>query len=863
MRLHFIEAPKDGKLRKQIGNANGIDTSYPQVKYLSSYEYEVEKSKDGLGKYRKLLQEQGLQGRALMKGLFPHELQCESRAGLIKNEGTTSLLILDIDGLDLDLNELSKGKTVKHMTKRDVENVAESVISMLPEELHNVSYVAVASSSFGISAKQVSIHIHMFLEDPIDVKELTVWLRSLNFSQADILPKLKLTKQKYKVKSVIDPCLAQQNRIVYICPAFFGPRVPNPFKNDTQRYVLVTKEKSVVDLRKLLKEMDENSELLAKVEKDTLNTLQKKYGVPTAIRKTTRIHSNGRDYHVVSDPFPTQLRYHSDTDRLVAYNRPGDTSGPYFVLKENPEIIWSLKPDDRPELFKNVDYEAYQNHVATYGSGFSKEETHGVVRKVRRHMFIDQMSDKYHVMTHDYENDVVLELVPKSKETAEQFMQFKGQIVPEPVPTWYIEFDPTRKESLFQSQDKTVVNQFIPSSYMLATDKHELDGLVTYGQASHLQFYCPTIYQIIYHMLGNADEEYEHFMNWFCAIFQKRMKTKTGWLTHGTQGTGKGLFFNKIVSKLIHSHHTRQVKLQQLVDDQFNGWMEYCLFIMVDEFNLANAGKNTSAAANDIKTMVTEPTFSMRKMQREQVARPQYMNFFLATNDVGALSMEDKRRFNVAPRQQIMLEDRFPEIHDEEKFDALIDSEMEEFAAFLRGFKVSVPKVRQILANKAKLDASEAGMNAADKFFKIIRYGDFESLSELLDITDAMLGQDTNRMVELMHIKRLLRIILSKVNTDMETYLLVDDLRRIYQFLAEKVISKNAFGQMLAKQEIPQVRKSEPLGVAKRMPSRPRCVPITWQMSDETTLRDLERNNQATETNNSDAPPADVIRDTM
>jgi len=859
MRLHFIEAPKDGKLRKQIGNANGIDMSYPQAYFLSSYEHNIEKSQDGLLTYKELLKDQGLQGRALMKGLFPHELSCESRAGLIKNEGTTNLLILDVDGLAIE----GIRKTEGHMTGRDVEAVAEQVVRMLPEELHSVSYVAVASSSFGISKTNISIHIHMFLEDAVDVKVLTSWLRALNFSQPLILERLRLTKQKYKIKSVIDPCLAQQNRIVYICPAFFGPKMPNPFADDTQRYVAVTKDKALLDLSPLLESMDEASEMLSQIERTTTVALQKKYGIQTKARKTKRIHSDGRDYHVVSDPFPTAMRYHSDTDRLVAYNRPGDTSGPYFVLKANPEIIWSLKPDDRPELFKQVDYEAYQAHLQRFGAGFNKEVSHGKVRKVRRHMFIDMMSDKYHVMTHDYENDIVLELVPKSRETAEQFMQYKGQVVPEPVPTWYIGFNPLNEKSLYEDDDKTVVNQFIPTSYMLAEDKHELDGAIGYGQASQLQYYCPTIYQIIYHMLGNADEEYEHFMNWFIAIFQKRMKTKTGWLTHGTQGTGKGLFFNKIVSKLIHGHHTRQVKLQQLVDDQFNGWMEYCLFIMVDEFNLANAGKNTTAAANDIKNWVTEPSFSMRKMQREQTSRPQYMNFFLATNDVGALSMEDKRRFNVAPRQQIMLDDRFPEIHDEERFDDLIDSEMDEFSAFLRGFKVSVPKVRTILRNKAKIDASEAGMNAAEKFFKVIKMGDFEALADILDVSKQSLGADISKMSELMNIQRLLRIVLHTVNTDTPTDILVDDLRRVYQFLAEKTISKNAFAQMLSKAEIPQIRRANPLGVEKRMPSRPRCIAINWFMKDEITLTDLIHHNPVNAEVERDVPPAGLIKDTM
>ena len=101
MKLHFIEAPKDGPLRKQIGMADGVDRSFPNAYYLSSYEYDVTVDAEGLRLYRDLLAEQASKGRALMKGLFPRELVSESRKGLIKNEGKTRLVVLDVDGIAL------------------------------------------------------------------------------------------------------------------------------------------------------------------------------------------------------------------------------------------------------------------------------------------------------------------------------------------------------------------------------------------------------------------------------------------------------------------------------------------------------------------------------------------------------------------------------------------------------------------------------------------------------------------------------------------------------------------------------------------------------------------------------------------
>ena len=187
---------------------------------------------------------------------------------------------------------------------------------------------------------------------------------------------------------------------------------------------------------------------------------------------------------------------------------------------------------------------------------------------------------------------------------------------------------------------------------------------------------------------------------------------------------------------------------------------------MIDEFNLENANKSVVSTANELKRWITEPTFSMRKMRAERVKRKQHMNFMLGSNDIGALSMEDRRRVNVAPRQSVMLDELFPDINDQAYFDPIVDGELDEFASFLRGFKVSAKQARTMLNNEAKVKASEAGLNAVDRFFKALSEGDFSVFAEILDVPERI-EDGMEKLSMLKRSKKLLRACLPHVNTGM------------------------------------------------------------------------------------------------
>lgn len=840
MKLQFISAtPKIGPLRKTLGLADGSSRSYPLAAKVKTHEEEFCAVKDGLTAYRRLLLEHARQGHALYKGLTSKPLNFESRRGMTDKHATTEFVVLDIDDLEMEL-EQKEG-----YTREDVQKVAEAVIKMMPKDLHNVSYVAVASSSFGTSTRKVSVHIHFLLKDPVSSRSLKDWLLSLNYTQQPIFEKLTLTRTKTRLKSVVDPCLAEPARLIYIAPPYFGPRMDNPFFDDSHRIVLVEKKEHLLDLTKQLEELELKLGVVEKRKDKHLKELQDKAGVPTRKARYQRIAVNGQPMNVMANPPHIRMEFAYDDDEFVRYNVGGSKNNAYWVHRSNPEVVHCFVPDEPSFLFKEADPEMYAAHVAKYGLAYDivKDTKAEVLRKVQRSMFIDQVSDMYVTMEYDIENDEVVEVnTRKNGQVAEEWMKHYGQLVPDPVPAKYVVSDPTRTEKLYSVGDKEYVNCFTPTVYMRDKNTYAFPDEATYGNAWLLHLKCPVISEIILNMLGDDLDCFEHFINWLAFILQRKDKTQTAWLLHGTEGTGKGLFFKRILQELFSDKYAVQNTLQGIADDQFNGWMEHLLVLMVDEFNMRGA-QSLQKTASLLKTRITEPTMMVRNMQQGQRPATQRLNFIFATNDLDAMPVQDKRRYNIAPRQQRDLEARLPYIKTHRfETDELIAKELFEFATMLRSFKVSDHQAMTILENQARIDTQQAGMSASDKFFYSLAEGDFGAFIGILDKSTSNL--EPRELMQLSAVKTFLTANLPHVNTGKACYLLPDDLRVLYSYLAGKDISENALTRMLATHDVSRKRKSKPVGVNRALPSRPRCIEVFWNYSDLKTLEEIREANR-------------------
>ena len=100
------------------------------------------------------------------------------------------------------------------------------------------------------------------------------------------------------------------------------------------------------------------------------------------------------------------------------------------------------------------------------------------------------------------------------------------------------------------------------------------------------------------------------------------------------------------------------------IEEQFNLYMRTAMFLVVDEFRMADSG-SVGKMADKLKHQITEPNLTIRAMRTNQIELPSYTNFIFLTNRADAVKIEESdRRYNVAPRQEEKLEHVHPELLD-------------------------------------------------------------------------------------------------------------------------------------------------------------------------------------------------------
>ena len=817
MKLQFLTAAV-GPLRKAFGVDGGINKAYPKASRLTSHEEEVTLDMAGLQQYHQLLCHYAAQGAALYKGLLSRPIENESRKGLTDAQQKTQLLVLDIDGLSL-ANVGIPGD----LTATDVRSTAEAVVALLPASFQKVSYVAVASSSFGRKGDQINLHIHFFLERDVAPQSLKTWIRSLNMSIPQVEAQLTLTPSMQSVKSTIDPCLAENSRIVYIAPPEFGPHATNPIKDDLDRIVLVSKTQAVVDIHPLLAETSAPA-VAAKIEKKRKELLRIQ-GITVREHKTTRMKTDEGEFDVIINPHEINLEHAYADHQYVRYNVNGGDSNAYWVHRNNPVIMHCFKPDEKPFLFERANKDVYEWHIKQYGGPVTTvKDEKGVDRKVTPLLFQDFDSDQLYRAEYDAEHDEILRIAKVGRELAEHWMREYGVPFPDPIPSYYYGMHPETNQAV--NHETRVINMFHPTQYMKQDVRSQLTADLKSAHA--LQGLCPQIYSVLAHMLSYHDEAVARFINWLAYIWQFRKKTKTAWMLHGTEGTGKGYFFNNVIRPLFGQNAVMKT-LERIADDQFNSWEESALIVMVDEFNITNASSGVTKAANRLKNMITEPKATIRKMRLDQIEADSYANFLFATNDIGALHINGgDRRHNVAPRQERKLIHELPQIgYDAANFDRQTEAELADLADFLRHFDVDIDKAQHPMDGEAKVEAIEAAMDSPTRFFRSVQQGRLEEF-----IPDLLV-----RANELLHREQLL---IQGVKSIIKRWVLcanrgachvpLSDLRIIYSYRSGKDINQNAFGRMLTSHNVKTEQKKR--NYLEATSSNTRGLTVEWAMAE-------------------------------
>jgi len=793
MEVVFLSGKK--KLSKEI-TATGTKP-YPLAKNFTSHHYQITSDKKGLNAFYKLLKDHADKGDCLHKGLLKQKLQDEPRAFMSDRTTSTELLVLDVDGL-------------RTTPGHDIQAMADRIVLQLPEVFHDVSYIAQASASLGIKKDSVSLHLFFLMDMPVHPKTLKDFLRMVNYKSDFLAEQISLSANGQSLTYVLDPSVADNSKLIYIAPPrFIGVEDPLP----EGRFVKVDRGSPILEISSSL--IGVNPEKVHAIGLQIKDNLRKKMSLPAKKGKVTTVNVSGEVQDVLQNPDKMTIQVARVAEPYVNCNVNGGDSGAYFFLLTNPhymynfkgEPIWEIEKAD-PDFYKSI-FEMFADQIDSEGKKkpialrdfYTDTYYNGVYDENR-----EQFSDEY-------------PLTPTNKNSINDFLRSHGRANLDYVPDARVVFDPSNDKGIQLDETPYYVNLFRRTKYMLQAEENVKE--LEYGTAIEIQKIAPNFYKLLMHTLGDGKPEFEHFVNWLAYIYQHKKKAMTAWIFTGIPGTGKGLFVHKVLKPLFGEQQAPMRALEN-IEEQFNLYMRTALFLVVDEFRMADSG-NIGRMADKLKHQITEPNLTIRAMRTNQIELPSFTNFLFLTNRGDAVKIEDSdRRYNVAPRQEHKIEATYPELL--ENLDSL-EGELYIIAGVLEKFKVNERMAHTALENDAKKEMKEVSMSVLEEFANSIRTRNLEYFTDLLDIPLT----NTFDAGGISTAQRYVKEWIANVGT--ETIIPLAHFKIVYDALTDSrnTLSQRDFAKAMSRLNIKTSRKR----ISKdRAAGIPRGVVLTWKIDN-------------------------------
>ncbi len=679
MQITFMEG--DRPLTKHYylnENGNLAKKSYRNALYFSSYTHDINDIRE-LFPY---FVEHAKLNHALVGGNPPRPFVKERRTNAIDNKTPTQLIRIDVDGVN------------------GIENIEEYVQRVLPEPFHNTTYIAQYSASMGVEPdKGLSAHIIMLATDPVTQGTLDSWFRSLNLTQPDLVAALTLDRSNSNLKWPMDVALKSSAHLMYIAPPLLEDGVEDHFQGE--RIQLVEKEHDWLDYT-FVEDLQPD---LDNLKKQRINELRVAAGLPRKQNLGTKIYKSvtvakGVGQRVITSEMREERGF-------VYFNLDGGDSWGYYHPVNDPSIIYNFKGEDPfatrevlPDYYAEATQAAEENRREQIAE-LNNEE--GFVYDV----FVDATTDEFYRIEYNPETKEVYYTRSKSLWAAQNFLNFHGQAVPEVFTPRDVYFDPTTSERY--SPDGLDFNTFSvqPSTWNV-----------------ELQTALPELtHRVILHAVGGCEETLTHFLNWLAYIFQTRKKTKTAWVLHGTEGTGKGTIFERIIQPVFGLQHAIRWPFSRILSNDKNGGLERAVFVLIDEMEAG--GKKNAEAEGRLRDIITEDTHDIRRMREDTYTVQSYTNVLIFGNKRHTINIPTgDRRFNIAPRQEerLMLSTYEREVKIKEELPATL--------GYLMHLAVDENAVKQVIHNDDRERMQLASMNNSEGVIEHIARGNFTFLWE-------------------------------------------------------------------------------------------------------------------------------------
>jgi hypothetical protein len=671
--VDFLEASDGTPLTKTFRIEDGHITTdpYPFVRNFTSHRVEAA----DLSALYKELTYRASQNQCMLKGLLREPIDNQSRAGLTNSEAPTNWVLLDLDFED-------GWKTI------------DEFIADLNPAWADVSYIFQHSASAGIKyAHGLRGHIWIQLSQATSANVLKSWLKERNHEVEQLANQFVLSANGQTLKYPLDITTCQNDKLIYIAPPMLYDGIVDPIAN--QRFTFVQKlhatgappriklSPAAIDARA----------------STTIESLRANNGLP---KRKPKLKTSGA-LTVLSNP-DTAIISSSKVQRGFVYvNLNGGDSWGYYFPEDKPTYLYNFKGEPTVKL-ADIDPEWTRNYVESMN-----RQAHGTVKP---YVFRDPKRDIYYNVLYDVDQDCI-ELFATASSTLklEDFMQQYGHGLPDPIPDWTVEFDPTTTTVI--DPDRRWINLFKPTTYITQPIEETVTKIPT------------VINKILNSLCGNDEGVKDHFMNWLAYLYQTRRRTQTAWIFHGVDGTGKGTLLSEVLRPIFNTEHVTEWTTQNF-EEQFNAPLEQTILLWMDELQVSSA-RNANNVMNKLKSYITENEITIRGMRTNAIQTKNWLNFIIATNRPDPVQLtETDRRFNVAPPQEHQIQ------LTEEEYESISKTELPLFVSYLKNYKASASRARKILKNEARSAMIVASLSTPERFFNAIRLGRVDYFMEYI-----------------------------------------------------------------------------------------------------------------------------------
>lgn len=668
MKLTFLSAAV--ALTKTI-KADGTKSSYPNIKNFTSHVHEVKT----LTQFYKHLDEQanGKTKPCLLKGNLSHAITNEPRKGLMPPNTPTEWICFDLDSAPF--------------TSPDE--------FMRAIGLSEVSYIVQYSSSHGMNNKKtLNCHLFTLLSKPMSPQNLKAWLMHLNLKVPVLERAITLSNSHAALHWPLDITTCQNDKLIYIAtPNFIGMK--DPLTGKQNRIGFNQRTHDTIDISKMELHPIENLKKQALKKRDAL---RQALGLDPIKSKVKVI-----DDYTIQPGVGEASSYEivEQNEEFTRLNINGGDSAAYWFYNHDPELLRNFKGEDflymkevLPDLYKSLRRETREQNLTPSNNGdavlaFREKRTgqywKGLWNQADQNLDIDPVD---------------------SKDKLHDFLQGHGLVPPPYIPEWRLVFQPHNETVI--DEENHICNRFVLPPAL----------------RSHEAGKYPVIQQALDSAVGTGPVQ-EHFLNWLAVIMQTRRKTRTAWILHGTQGTGKGILFSKVIVPILTREYTEHI-LATALNSDFDGWQENKLMVFIDEIEVDIFDKK-SGFESKLKKLITEDTDDVHRKGQTRYSVDSYLNLIFGSNKPQPVIIPfNDRRFNVGQYQTKRW------LPTEKEIEVDLPKEIPAFVNYLMTRKACSTTAGQVLHSEARESIQMLGITSAQELAKEINDGNLDRLMDYL-----------------------------------------------------------------------------------------------------------------------------------